>query len=61
MVEKNPKNNIACEIWNSNFIVHNKVLLKHSSAYAFYIVEGSFHAKRAELSSCDRDYMACKT
>lgn len=41
-------------------VSNNRVLLEHSP-YRFHIVYGSFPAIWAELSSCSRDHMACKT
>ena len=45
---------------NSNFSVYNKGLLEPSHLIHLHPVPGYFHAKRAELNSCDRDSMAHK-
>lgn len=38
----------------------NTVILEHSNIYLFIIVYDCFYTTMAELSSCSRDFLACK-
>lgn len=47
-------------IWNSNFSVHNKVLLNIATLICFGVVYGCFYAAMAEKNSYVGDHMAWK-
>lgn len=44
----------------SQFVLINKILLEQSHIYLLPIFYGCFYIKMSELSSYDRDGMACK-
>ena len=45
---------------SSLLVIVNKVLLEHSHAHKLCVSCGCFRPTKAELSSCNRDHMACK-